>query len=130
MGVVTAGAALAMGPRTLAPLPTGHLIADMSDDASVASSHGRLEHGELSRLAALDRYWSERTALISTHHHRELAAAQSAVKQAGAPKRSQTLSRKCALSCGSLGAVVQTSTSISANHITGCPGAAGDCAAI
>jgi hypothetical protein len=32
-------------------------------------------------LQALDRYWSERTALISTHHHRELQAAQSAVEQ-------------------------------------------------
>ena len=35
-------------------------------------------------LQALDRYWSERTALISTHHHRELQAAQSAVEQVSA----------------------------------------------
>lgn len=74
-----------MGADVLSSFPAGHLIADMADDMSVASSHGKLQHGELSRLAALDRYWSERTALISSHHHRELAAAQSAVEQARRP---------------------------------------------
>ncbi len=70
-----------MGAEVLSSFSAGHLIADTADDVSVASSHG-LQHGELARLAALDCYWSERTALISSHHHRELAATQSAVEQA------------------------------------------------
>ena len=53
----------------------GHFIAEMgSQEADSPPTMG-------SKLQALDRYWSERISLVSTHHHRELAAAQSAVEQ-------------------------------------------------
>jgi len=66
----------AMGTAVL-PALQGHFIADAGTSIESEAFEGFVP----SRLHALDRYWSERTALISTHHHRELAAAQSAVEQ-------------------------------------------------
>lgn len=72
-----------MGTAVL-PALQGHFIAETSSSMESGSLDGLLP----GRLQALDRYWSERTALISTHHHRELQAAQSAVEQVSGLKHS------------------------------------------
>jgi hypothetical protein len=73
-----------MGTAVLASFNVERMVGASIQDgksSSLSDTSGMLKHHETSRLESLERYWSERTALISSHHHRELAAAQSAVRQ-------------------------------------------------
>lgn len=72
-----------MGTAVLASfLAKQYGAADAHDAASNHDSKKlNRKSGDMSRLESLGRYWSERTALVSSHHHHELAAAQSAVHQ-------------------------------------------------